>query len=355
MRDSAGVRIVDNGTRPAGPEIRVAATPELTIGSQMGSAQFTLHRVSDARSLSDGRLVVVNGRELLWFTPDGKFMARGGGAGDGPHEFREFAGLSVLTGDTIIAIDRLPANAKFFAPDGRFIRALPLASMRSAPMSFGAVTANIWAGLAFGGEKVPARVAEFREDWLVTRHELSGTRADTITLLAGESYYGDLRRSVRLHGSPQALHTARHGRIAAANSGTYEVKLFDEKGRMTHLIRNALPNPPLSSIPEDTLTPGAGRRAEVGGTAPALQLPTAPSAPAFHFIMIASDQSMWLRRNHPLTPAADWHVYDANGVWISSVQLPGRFRLTEITRTGILGVLRDELDVEYVVRYRIMR
>jgi hypothetical protein len=69
--------------------------------------------------------------------------------------------------------------------------------------------------------------------------------------------------------------------------------LFDTNGKLTHLVRNGLPNPPLSRIPEDAPTPRAGRRTEVGGTSPTLQIPTAQSAPAFHSILIASDQSIW--------------------------------------------------------------
>lgn len=59
-----------------------------------------------------------------------------------------------------------------------------------------------------------------------------------------------------------------------------------------------------------------------------------------------------MRRGPPSAPGAEWHVYDPDGRLSGTILLPGRLRPSEITATHILGVERDELDVEYIVKYR---
>jgi hypothetical protein len=48
-----------------------------------------------------------------------------------------------------------------------------------------------------------------------------------------------------------------------------------------------------------------------------------------------------------------WDVLDAEGRYEFTVRLPDRFSARWIDRRAVVGVLRDESDVEYVVRYRL--
>ena len=48
-------------------------------------------------------------------------------------------------------------------------------------------------------------------------------------------------------------------------------------------------------------------------------------------------------------------MLDAEGRWLGAVTMPGRFRPYQIGDTGILGVLRDELDVERVRLYELIK
>ena len=49
-----------------------------------------------------------------------------------------------------------------------------------------------------------------------------------------------------------------------------------------------------------------------------------------------------------------WGLFDVDGRWLGSLSLPPRFRLTDVEEDRILGVWRDELDVERVREYQLV-
>ncbi|MBC7897716.1 MAG: hypothetical protein H7066_20020 [Cytophagaceae bacterium] len=57
------------------------------------------------------------------------------------------------------------------------------------------------------------------------------------------------------------------------------------------------------------------------------------------------------------TPAepSTWSVLGANGKWLADITLPARFRMLEAGRDYVLGVSRDEDDVESIVMLRLLR
>lgn len=90
VRDSAGIRIVDNRR----PEIDswldwvIGAESDVRIGTRDGSGAFQLYRARDATRLADGRIVVANGGsdELLLFSAHGDYLGTRGGRCEGPLE-----------------------------------------------------------------------------------------------------------------------------------------------------------------------------------------------------------------------------------------------------------------------------
>jgi hypothetical protein len=58
----------------------------------------------------------------------------------------------------------------------------------------------------------------------------------------------------------------------------------------------------------------------------------------------------------PTFPEPDvWQVYDHDGVWLGLVELPARFYPQEIGDDYVLGVWRDDTDVEYVRLYQLRK
>ena len=78
IRDSAGIRIIENGRPAEGSRLawRIGPEPSVTIGSVEANADFQLFQVDDALKLGDGRLVVANGgsHQLLVFDEAGNYL-----------------------------------------------------------------------------------------------------------------------------------------------------------------------------------------------------------------------------------------------------------------------------------------
>jgi hypothetical protein len=350
VRDSVGISIVTNQA-PAATVPTITTRPtRVNIGAQPGDSTLALYRVSNARLLSDGRVIAVNGLDLLWFSADGRLTARNGGLGDGPTEFRAIAGVAVLAGDTIVVVSQVPRSLKLFAPNGRLVRTSPIASR--VPPSVTRLSTGEWIGRQFGGEQMPAQPALFREHWYVARYTAQMSELGPVAQLLGKALFGDRAGAVYQHATPDAHIGAAGGRIAAGSSDRYEVSVFDSTGRLRHVIRNTMPNPP---VPPPPATPTTTRSSEIRSSARTLVAPLPATAPAYSGLAVAHDGSVWVRRPGANGPTQDWHIYDRDGALVAVAKLPARFRPTEITRTQVLGIQMDDLDVETIRLLTLIR
>ena len=50
-----------------------------------------------------------------------------------------------------------------------------------------------------------------------------------------------------------------------------------------------------------------------------------------------------------------WSVFDSRGVWLGDVPTPGQLRITEIHSHAVVGVWRDDLDVQTVRVYELRK
>jgi hypothetical protein len=344
--DSAGIVVVENAAVGDGVPVMTvdAQRPLVVIGRQSGDSLFSLFRVLDARMLSDNRIVVANGPELLWFSRDGLFLNRAGGRGSGPSEFRAVAGVEVLPEDTVVAFDRVPPSAKYFGPSGDFVKAVRFPPL---PLGVARVASGAWIGLQRLRATPPQTTSEFTEDWFVVRHAVGGEVLDTIVLVSGERYYGSVRGSVRIAGTPRAYVSARGDRIVAASSATYAIDVFDSTGTQLQVIRNRLPNPAYVAASESETQPP--RSAESGSLA-GLDPPVPEHAPAFDRLLLSNAGELWVRRDGCQT----WHVYGRTGALTASAWLPPEFRPTEIGEGWLLGVWTDELDTESIRLFELI-
>ncbi len=107
LRDSAGIRIVENARPPHGSRLawRIGPEPSLSIGVLEGDEPHMLFAVRDAIRLADGRIVVANGgsAELRFFDSNGSHLGTRGGRGEGPGEFRELGNVAPWPGDSLVA------------------------------------------------------------------------------------------------------------------------------------------------------------------------------------------------------------------------------------------------------------
>ena len=380
--DSAGIRIVEND--PPDEELplwSLADTPDLVIGTRAGDELFALSSVNEARFLSDDRILVRNsGYELLWFDSNGTFLTRGGGSGEGPSESRYLVRVEITDGDSVIAVSKRPPSVKVFGPDGAFVRSVAIPPLPSI-VAMGRLGSAGWAGIGFGGEFAPARAEVFHELYHVVRFTPDLNPSDTLLALDGNTFYGDRRGFVSVPGGSRGHFAAGADVVVAGSSATYELKVFGAGGELRHIIRNSIPAPAELRLVERA-RPSRDRPSEGGGSRRTLEPPSVETAPAYDWVFVANDGTVWVRHlagpdeeslrtdiawssavsssTGPLWVAEglqgqEWHVYDQEGVLLARALLPPRFRPTEITASRVLGVWEDELGVESVRVFRLIR
>ena len=104
-RDSAGIELVDHASLPpvgfGGWD--VDPTPDLRIGTMDGPEEHQLFRVSGARLLADGRIVVANvgSADLRYFDANGDYLSSEGRRGGGPGEYEQPDLVGVMEGDSV--------------------------------------------------------------------------------------------------------------------------------------------------------------------------------------------------------------------------------------------------------------
>ena len=86
--------------------------------------------------------------------------------------------------------------------------------------------------------------------------------------------------------------------------------------------------------------------------------PTPTTRPAYNEILVDPSGALWLelyRGTSEQDQPEEWLVLDADGIWLGRVGIPDRFTVTDITMETVLGVWRDEFDVEHPQVLRLTR
>ena len=85
-------------------------------------------------------------------------------------------------------------------------------------------------------------------------------------------------------------------------------------------------------------------------------MPMPPRLPAYMEILVDELGYVWAERfRRPWAGANRWGVFSPEGNFHGHVEMPDRFQVMSIARDYVLGVSRDEFDVERVELYRLDR
>ena len=241
VRDSAGIRIVENAAPPEGSRLGWTISPEptVTIGVAEGEEPYMLYGAIDAARLDDGRIVVANigTNELRVFGAAGTHLATWGGRGEGPGEFRSLWRVEPWPGDSIIAWYAPRLGVSVFDAQGNHGRSFTLAHNEAVtPMqSFrpeyatrdGSILAIHWP------EDADTIVAQLRGPEGEVRSSL-GTHPGM------EPYiYREGERSMlfwTIFGR-EPVWAAWGDLVVVGHTGSYELKAFRADGSLARIVR----------------------------------------------------------------------------------------------------------------------
>jgi hypothetical protein len=370
VRDSSGIEIVES--RGDGWEDdegwRLSAQPLLEIGVAEGSPEYLFDRVTGARRLADGRIVVADAgtAELHFYGEDGRHQRSVGGRGDGPGEFQNISWLGLFPGDSLIAHDLFGRRSSIFSSAGEFGRTLTfhpvdggsppniLAAFSDGTLLGGLTTAVRGDQLSSGMRRSEARFARFAGS--------DGTLLDSIAVLPGRESHllvdgGSIMVTTPLL-APESFVAAAGDRVLLGYSGSSEMQLRAADGTLLRLIRRLREPVPVTAADLERLTeerlgnmPDEGIRARMSDIMG--QMPAPQVRPAFADLRADDAGNLWVRESVILDEPKIWTVFDDDGRLLGPIELPDGFRPLHIGHDFVLGVASDELDVQRIRVYRL--
>ena len=365
QRDSAGIQIVE-AMRPLWADSSLWSIDpdplvDLTLTGSGPSHEF--FRSGSMKQRPDGSLVIAdrNSREVRVFSEAGEFQGAFGGRGDGPGEFTNL-GRVENAGDTLLAFGR-----------GRVVVAShDLAVIRTFNVDRFAYDLHHLRGGAIVPELRPPILPQQGESGLIRNPQplvlldLEGTQIDSIGETRGSEGYvhardGEFGGAESLFARSAHIETLE-GRLFRGSSDMMQVEELDRSGSLVRILR--IPGYPLELSDALVAAERAARFEAVPEAMPAFlrqmveDFPTPATRPAYDDILVDPSGALWLelyRGNSEQDQPQEWLVLDADGTWLGNVGIPDRFTVSDITMETVLGVWRDELDVEHPQVLRLTR
>jgi hypothetical protein len=366
-RDSAGVVIVEsNGPAwPEGAGWTVGDRPLVDIGVVEGPVEYQLTQVEGALRLEDGRIAVADGgsREIRIYDAAGAFISSTGGRGGAPGEYQQIVSLGYGPGDSIWVYDFGARRFTVLDGDGRVGRTVSLGGALSAVTAVGRlpdgsfVVREFWGSgsqsdaIASGLGRDPAAVALLPAD---------GSQLDTIGVFPGREVYIGSEDGRAVMSAPLFARTTsaalHRDEIFVGDQDPFEIGVYSADGTLLRLLR--VPGVDLrvtgedvaAAVEEQLARQPAERHAMLRQHYANMDVPEL--RPAYGRLLVDAAGNLWVSEYaaYPVVPVS-WNVFAADGGLLGEVQMPDRFQVYEIGEDYLLGVWRDEIDVEHVRIY----
>ena len=370
QRDSAGIRIVEAKRPLWGDSSLWSIDPDpvvdLTVSGSGTPHEF--FRVRGVKQRSDGSLLVADrgSQQVRLFSGTGQFQGSAGGPGDGPGEFRNLRMVETV-GDKILALDQTRGRITVLEPDLTLVHTFEVSSTTFVihDMGDGRILVE---SFRVEGDSEPGNQVVGRPTALL-RYDLEGARVDSLGEACCREEVFRMIGGGPIMGPPlfgkQGQVATRDEAILHGSTDLMEVQEFDLTGQVVRILR--IPDYPLE-LTEDQIS--AERDAQLnmdlppGMTLPPPirqffeELPAPATRPAYANMLVDPSGAVWLELYRGMAEQdrpQEWLILDADGTWLGTVEVPDRFSVTDITRESVLGVWRDELDVEHPQMLRLDR
>ena len=373
VRDSAGLRIVENPRPPEGSRLgwTVGSEPAVSIGALEGADPYLLDGVRDLLTLPDGRIVVANRgtHELRVFDAAGSHLATWGGEGQGPGEFNSLVQVERWPGDSVVAWYSQDRRVSVFDAEGNFGRTLKLESDR--PISADAVLPS---GAILVSQSVPGGSAADGSSREQRRYEVRVAEGEQPASLGSffgsERYTSSLGATMFLMTVPFAHRIVNFawGNLAVvASNDSYEVGAYGADGSLMRIVRLDHDVIPVTSAHRDAYVERQALAADPGGVTAETpgqlrdfyrDVPLPETHPAFVTAMADALNHLWIQEyNLPGEGGTNslWTVFDPEGRVLGFMETPAGLRIHEVGEDYILGRATDDLGVEYVQVWSLSR
>lgn len=377
MIDSVGVTLVSN---PAdgmwADNERWIVEQEIRIGAAEGSPDYQFGEIGGITVDSRGRVFVldIQAQNVKVFSSDGVYEQTIGGRGRGPGELAQaYFAPGVLAGDTLLVPDVF-GNRRInrYAPDGSSVGSFLV------PPQFGDV---------FGVAFTPSGMIALWIRSVASRGEPESENVDRIVTLSTDGQVTDTLLTfpsgrtfsrgmgqVTLLAPEPVWDITQDSRLLFGVDDRYRIRVYDA-GALERVIQKPYEPKPITDRDKEFdwgVPPQARETVRIS-----------EFYPAFTDIIAGPNGTIWVQHVLPISQMSDahrqslgslfgkwapmipsilrefhgapeWDVFDADGRFLGVITMPPRFVPQVIRGNKVYGITRDELDVGYVVRLRVV-
>ncbi len=343
----------------------VSGAPEVRWGTSGSDPHEQFVNVTGVAVLPGGELAVLDeGVPVVrLFAADGHWLRDLGRTGDGPGEYRDPVAIG-LTDRGVAVLDRT-GRLETVSPSARPVASdrVPLGGIRAE--RFNALPDQPLAdgsALLRASERVFGRVhGEYRQHVGLLVASRGGVR-DTVGWFVGDSGRTDAKGAPVPRPylpSTGLLFDAGGARIAVMTADDPEVRIFDLHGKPVASWRAPLVSGPISSDDIDRLTEDALRGLRDNDLRVAREWiegrPLLDHAPLAERVLVPGSRpgEVWLAPFGRPSGRQRWVVMSEQGRELARLELPPGVELLAAASDYVIGLSRDEYDVETIGRYRL--
>jgi hypothetical protein len=363
--DSAGIHVAESRAPAWGERalIRVAEQPSVVIGAAEGGREYLFSRIVRVERLSSGVIVVADRTNLLRFYDEqGRHLRSVGGMGRGPGEFEEVEGLSVV-GDTIVVFDGMLRRITAFDGEGTLLRTTQLRGLLNTVRFYELLDVSTVDGSLVFFHYGSGRVTRHRQiRWLssaMLRYHADGSFADTVGEPLGHDQFASRRGTIGAWFGRRSSAVMHGAELYIADGGEYEVRVYELGGPLRRIPRIPLERRPVTpehiemarrDYVDDAPAHLHALRAQVFA-----QRLFPEQLPWTRGLAVDPEGLLWVGEYEVLQEPRRWSVFDPEGRWLGRVELPEGVRVHRVGRDHLIGVHRDEMEIERVVVYPLIR
>ena len=380
--DTAGDTIIARVQGPALWGEDVTLQEEVRVGELEGADEYTFGNVVSVTVDEAGAMYVLDdqAKTVRKYDASGRHVQNIGRSGGGPGEFGQPHSLDFLSDGRLAVRDFGNARINLYDAAGESIGTLviPGGFYTSTPMHID-TAGRIYTSVI--SDRVEGQM--FRVGF--QRFSADGTVQDTIrnprrdfqsASLIARSADGKSMSATSVPFTPTVQWTLdRAGNIVWGMTDDYAIHTVRD-GRPFRITRAVEPVP-VQAAEKAAAEEGVKRNMKRTQPNWTWQGPSIPETkPFFRSLDVAHDRRIWVQVSQPAVrepadttvarapdappPLDRWveplvyDVFEPDGQWLVRIRLPDRFRPMYMRRDHVWGVQRDELDVNYLVRLRIV-
>lgn len=372
IQDSAGVRVVVNPppSPDTDPTWTVVGEPEVEIGVLDGDPEYQLFRVSGAVVMSDGRIVVANrgAHDLRMFDAGGGHLWTSGREGDGPGEFRSVELMDRFGPDSLLVYDFRQRRFSVFDDAGELARSFQVGDEEE--LRFPRPD-----GVLEGGRVVVRQGAVYTAGQATTGADRGSSRlylaeptgrvVETLGEFPGaETFVLSTERSLsvwNLAFGRGAFVQVGRDRVAVGTNDSYSVRILDAGGAPLHVVRQTREPVPTTEAVFDAYAESQLEGVESESRRTSIrtmlaEMPRHETFPAYRSLHLDRLGNLWVEEyRRPGDEQPVWQVFDRDGLLAARVRTPEGLDVLDIGDDYLLGLARDELDVEQLRLHRLVR